>query len=230
MGNGISSALDPTRGRGVISIPEGYTTPRWPSLYIPTIDSTEDQRGIFLYEAEAIWHYTLYWTLLFDCSLFLICSVLASFTLALSVYVFRPAPPPPIPPPVPPSNMTAPKPAPSSASSDTPPYPPCSPRTATTANTPITPMNSAEAPLLRKIVERPKRKRPPLWPILILPLVAISVAGVIAVITGTVMGFALAAVYSAGGFSMSTWVPFLWALIQVLVLIISSYSTLTSIL
>lgn len=34
----------------------------------------------------------------------------------------------------------------------------------------------------------------------------------------------LGAVYNAGDFRMSTWIPFVWALISVLVLVISSFS------
>ena len=34
----------------------------------------------------------------------------------------------------------------------------------------------------------------------------------------------LGAVYGAGDFKMSTWIPFIWALINVLVLILSSFS------
>ena len=34
----------------------------------------------------------------------------------------------------------------------------------------------------------------------------------------------LGAVYNAGGFKMSTWIPFVWSLISVLVLILSSFS------
>ncbi|WVN87470.1 uncharacterized protein L203_102652 [Cryptococcus depauperatus CBS 7841] len=211
MGNGLSSALNPAGGRGVISIPDGYTTPKWPSLYIPTIDTTEDQQGIFLYEAEAIWHFTLYWSLLLLCSLFLVCALLASFTLFLSAIVFRPRAL---------LYQSGSKKAASSASDASPPE----------TLDPSYPHTQLSAPLTRLAVERLKRKRPPFWPILILPIAAVIIAALIAVVTGTVVGFALAAIYSGGGFSMSTWVPFLWALIIPLVLIISSYSTLTSIL
>ncbi len=34
----------------------------------------------------------------------------------------------------------------------------------------------------------------------------------------------LGAVYNAGGFKMSTWIPFVWSIICVLVLILSSFS------
>jgi hypothetical protein len=51
---------------------------------------------------------------------------------------------------------------------------------------------------------RPKRPRPPLWPLLVLPVVMSFVAALVALISGSVIGFALAAVYSAGGFTMST--------------------------
>ncbi|OCF34346.1 hypothetical protein I316_03860 [Kwoniella heveanensis BCC8398] len=214
---GVSSALDPARGRGVISVPDGYTTPSFPSLYIPTIDSTIEQRGIFLYEAEAIWHFTLYWTMALLCGLFLICALFASATMILNLTVYRPPP------------------------GDPPDYPSRS-KLATHHLASTSARNNLESgsrsgagtakppPIIRKNLRKRRKKRPPLWPVLILPAVSVFVAAVIALISGTVVGFALAAIYSAGGFSMSTWVPFLWALIQVLVLIISSYSTLTSIL
>ena len=34
----------------------------------------------------------------------------------------------------------------------------------------------------------------------------------------------LGAVYNAGGFKVSTWIPFVWSLVSVLVLIVSSFS------
>ena len=38
------------------------------------------------------------------------------------------------------------------------------------------------------------------------------------------MSYRLGAVYNAGGFRMSTWIPFVWSIISVLVLILSSFS------
>jgi hypothetical protein len=43
------------------------------------------------------------------------------------------------------------------------------------------------------------------------------------------VGFALAALYSAG-FKMSTWIPFFWGLIQMLTVVSAGYSQVTGIL
>lgn len=189
----------------VISVPDGYTTPPWPSLYLPTLDSTVEQRGIFLYEAEgslsrslvdlsgltfvaAIWRFTLYWTILLVCSLFLICALMASFTLLLSLTVFRSPDPLPL---VPKSD--------DSKSNETPPYRTTSPNTGASATSFSTPLFKRHRPF-----ERPKRKKPPFWPVILLPIVMTVAAGIISIISSTIVGFALAAIYSAGGFSMST--------------------------
>ncbi|KAF4932022.1 hypotheticall protein [Colletotrichum viniferum] len=60
-----------------------------------------------------------------------------------------------------------------------------------------------------------------LWAV---PLFYAFMAGVQALCAGSVVGLILGAVYNAGYFSMSTWVPLLWGIINVLVLIISSFS------
>jgi len=49
-------------------------------------------------------------------------------------------------------------------------------------------------------------------------------------ISSAVVGYSLAAVYSVGLFSMSTWVPLLWSLVVTLVTIMGSYSTIITIL
>lgn len=81
-----------------------------------------------------------------------------------------------------------------------------------------------------------------------LPLGFVFIGGVGSFIAATVMGFCLATVYDAAHLRMSTWVPFVWAgaysqlLISraksladlkrntVLIVIIGSYSTLTTLL
>jgi len=58
----------------------------------------------------------------------------------------------------------------------------------------------------------------------IIPLVYAFVAGIEALIAGSFLGLILGAVYNAGYFHMSTWIPFIWSLISVLVLILASFS------
>ncbi|ESZ92653.1 hypothetical protein SBOR_6958 [Sclerotinia borealis F-4128] len=58
----------------------------------------------------------------------------------------------------------------------------------------------------------------------VIPLVYALLAGIEALLAGSFVGLILGAVYNAGYFQMSTWIPFIWSLINVLVLIISSFS------
>ncbi|THV49693.1 hypothetical protein BGAL_0183g00110 [Botrytis galanthina] len=58
----------------------------------------------------------------------------------------------------------------------------------------------------------------------IIPLVYALIAGIEALLAGSLVGLILGAIYNAGYFQMSTWIPFIWALINVLVLIISSFA------
>ncbi|KAG0049100.1 hypothetical protein BGZ83_006050 [Gryganskiella cystojenkinii] len=67
------------------------------------------------------------------------------------------------------------------------------------------------------------------WAIL-LPVLFFITGAFIAFLSGSLVGLAIAAVYNAGLYRMSTWVPFLWGLIQALVVIMGSYSTVTTIL
>ena len=73
----------------------------------------------------------------------------------------------------------------------------------------------------------------------IIPLVYALLAGIEGLMAGSFVGLllvalstfwallisiSLGAVYSAGNFKMSTWIPFIWSLINVFVLILSSFS------
>ncbi|RHZ72062.1 hypothetical protein CDV55_108047 [Aspergillus turcosus] len=58
---------------------------------------------------------------------------------------------------------------------------------------------------------------------LAVPLVFSVIAGLEALLAGSIIGLILGAVYEAGNFRMSTWVPMLWGGINVLVLILSSF-------
>ncbi|CAN6666195.1 hypothetical protein TRVA0_037S01486 [Trichomonascus vanleenenianus] len=56
------------------------------------------------------------------------------------------------------------------------------------------------------------------------------ISGIEAIISGTIVGLMLSAVYKAGLFGVSTWIPFVWGLIQVIFLVISSYSMMSAVL
>ncbi|CAI4217915.1 unnamed protein product [Parascedosporium putredinis] len=58
----------------------------------------------------------------------------------------------------------------------------------------------------------------------VVPVLYLFVAGVQGIVAGSVVGLMLGAVYNAGFFSMSPWIPFAWGWINVLVLVISSFS------
>ncbi|KAF2634798.1 hypothetical protein P280DRAFT_554324 [Massarina eburnea CBS 473.64] len=58
----------------------------------------------------------------------------------------------------------------------------------------------------------------------ITPVVYLVVGGLEGFIAGSVVGGLLGGVYQAGYFRMSTWIPFVWALVNALVLILSSFA------
>ncbi|KAF2270089.1 hypothetical protein CC78DRAFT_528585 [Lojkania enalia] len=63
------------------------------------------------------------------------------------------------------------------------------------------------------------------WKIIwITPVIYAVIGGLEGLVAGSVVGGLLGGVYQAGFFRMSTWVPFVWALINALVLILSSFA------
>lgn len=63
-----------------------------------------------------------------------------------------------------------------------------------------------------------------------MPIVFILWGLASAVLSATIVGFVVGAVYAAGDFRMSTWIPFTWALVQALIVVMGSYSTVTTLL
>ncbi|KAJ4292293.1 hypothetical protein N0V88_005925 [Collariella sp. IMI 366227] len=59
-----------------------------------------------------------------------------------------------------------------------------------------------------------------LW---LVPVVYALIAGAEALIAGTLVGLIVGATYLVGGFVMSTWIPFVWGWVNVMVLIVSSF-------
>ncbi|KAL1844657.1 hypothetical protein VTK73DRAFT_2079 [Phialemonium thermophilum] len=60
-----------------------------------------------------------------------------------------------------------------------------------------------------------------LW---MVPLLYLAMAGVEALLAGSIVGLIVGAVYIAGHYPMSPWIPFFWGWINVLVLVVSSFS------
>jgi uncharacterized membrane-anchored protein YitT (DUF2179 family) len=73
-----------------------------------------------------------------------------------------------------------------------------------TSSHPLNPSAPGQPPQMLNLSTYRLRKRPPLAYVLFIPLFMAVVAGFVAIVSGTIVGFALAAVYSAAGFSMST--------------------------
>jgi hypothetical protein len=57
----------------------------------------------------------------------------------------------------------------------------------------------------------------------LVPLVYIVIGGLEALFAGSMIGLILGAVYNAGYFRMSTWTPLIWGIINMLVLVVSSF-------
>jgi len=56
-----------------------------------------------------------------------------------------------------------------------------------------------------------------------IPIVYIVMGGLEALLGGSIVGLVLGAVYNAGYFRMSTWTPLIWGIINMLVLVVSSF-------
>ena len=57
----------------------------------------------------------------------------------------------------------------------------------------------------------------------VIPVVYLVVGGVEALLAGSIVGLVVGAVYNAGYYKMSTWMPFIWGMINCLVLILGSF-------
>ncbi|KAI6783903.1 uncharacterized protein J7T54_001779 [Emericellopsis cladophorae] len=60
-----------------------------------------------------------------------------------------------------------------------------------------------------------------LWAV---PIVYLVIAGLEAILSGSIVGLMLGAVYSAGYYEMNTWIPCTWGFINLLILVISSFT------
>ncbi|KAF9554957.1 hypothetical protein CPC08DRAFT_149799 [Agrocybe pediades] len=216
------------------------TTPPWPSLYNPGLEiihiehnSPIQPGGAYLYHAKDIFRFTLYWTLIFYMPIFLLCGLYAFWNYAS--------------PPVPrkmgsSSDLRRRSRAGEEESYLLSPITPCvggrdgggslsSPMDASRRNytqsqsTTKAGGNSGSKPLMRA---GERRSRVTFAIIVLLTFLSLGVAG--AVIGSAITGFVTAALYKAGNFNMSTWIPFLLAVMQVVVGLLSVWPSIVEII
>ncbi|KAH9939155.1 hypothetical protein B0H21DRAFT_812892 [Amylocystis lapponica] len=182
--------------------------PSWPSLYNFLIEiwpfaqrDPVQYDGRYVYGANVIFRFTLYWTLLLYVPTFLACGAYAFFNLTF------------------PPKWTHPR-TPRNRLFFSFPF---SPFADPNHQIPLQPYSDLSAdthesvPLQHRSLAKQNEKRSRLtFGLLVLLMFAIvSVAG--AVIGSALIGYVLAGLYKAGHYNMSTWVPFLGALLQTLV-------------
>ncbi|KAF7309394.1 hypothetical protein MIND_00310200 [Mycena indigotica] len=223
--------------------------PQWPSLYNPGIELLNiphhdpvQPLGKYLTRPGDIFRFTLYWTLIFYIPTFLLCALYAFVNLTF-----------------PPTHRKhgrkealdgthlGPTTYPLSPISPRPPYF-SSPRASAMPNahilpaTPTSPMtnrkhpsnsSSVHTPLLRPnptLPARPNRvrSRTTFALLVLLAFLTLSLTG--AVLSSAIVGFGVAGVYRASGFVVSTWVPFVWALISALVGFLSIWPSVIDII
>ncbi|KAJ7780115.1 hypothetical protein DFH07DRAFT_793851 [Mycena maculata] len=175
------------------------TTPSWPSLYDPGIELLHiahndpvQPRGAYLTHPIDVFRFTLYWTLIFYTPIFLFCGLYAFLNLTF--------------PPTQRSNVAR------REISDDGVYP--------LTLLPYSPRDGA-APLLRPPKPKPNegRSRTTFAILVFLTFATLSIAG--AAIGSAIIGYILAGIYKLAKFNMSTWIPFLWSVISVLVGLLS---------
>lgn len=156
--------------------------------------------------AADVWQFTVLWMIILLVLIYAVCSVFATFTLFLSMSRARlpakylnhgwqsdnetkdtgstSARPPDTPMQMDSLRSDRPKPL--------------------TPFSPISPSARSDAPLVSRASKPHRRRRPPILPILLIPVVVTGLGLLLGFIIGTILGFALATVYSTGNFLMST--------------------------
>ncbi|KAI6124598.1 hypothetical protein EDD17DRAFT_1540139 [Pisolithus thermaeus] len=192
----------------------------WPSLYNPAIDlaggygaSPVQPGGKYLTQANDIFRFTLYWTLIFHVPFYVLVGTYAFLNVLFPPArgrLRRPRFRTPI--------RTGVGPEGEVGSIPMNPVPNLHPDSAyTTAPSASHPSAETSSTTPRRVGKRPNVRRTRVMFALIIFLSFVGLSIVSAVTGAAVMGFLIAGVYKAGGFWVSTWVPFVWAVIHALV-------------
>ncbi|PLW19967.1 hypothetical protein PCASD_14328 [Puccinia coronata f. sp. avenae] len=198
--------------------PPGYVTPEWPSLYGPNSD------GVYLYVPSTIWKFTLYWTLLLEGIVFMGCGLLASYTFWRSGAKKM----------IKGGRMKGKE----MEREDSPRKRMLKKRRRSASSTQNQdewiPLNRRRASSIITTIHHPaqhfNQPRRPFSSLLITPAFFFISFSFSAAISGSLVGWAIAALYNAAFLRMSTWVPALWSAGLTLILIISSYSNISTVL
>ncbi|TEB33038.1 hypothetical protein FA13DRAFT_1790106 [Coprinellus micaceus] len=187
-------------------------TPRWPSLYNPGLEVLNVEHrpptqpgGYYLYHARDVFRFTFYWSLILYTPFFLACGAYAFWNYTFPPSTTR-------------QDRGLEKDAPSYEMSPATPLFPTGSR--------YTRSNLPPSTKLPKINER--RSRLAFATIVLLTFVLVSVAG--SVLGSVIMGFVVFGLFKAGSFYMSTWIPFLLAVLQVLIGLLSVWPSIIEII
>ncbi|EJD07352.1 uncharacterized protein FOMMEDRAFT_115543 [Fomitiporia mediterranea MF3/22] len=200
------------------------STPPWPSLYDPSIDLLRisgneaiQPRGHYLNDANDIFRFTLYWTFVFYLPFFVLCGVLAFLNIAFAPTLHHSAY----------LRHEEQQQYESFPLVNTTPQTAASPTSATGF---VPKPNASQVSASRRTPPKvnPHRTRATYAVLVLLMYLAAGLLG--AVVGSAVIGYLLAALYKAGHFNMSTWIPPLFALVQTLVGILGVYPSLAEII
>ncbi|KAM6496725.1 hypothetical protein JOM56_007198 [Amanita muscaria] len=194
------------------------STPTWPSLYNPSIELIDIEHnapvqpgGAYLSNSIDVFRFTLYWTLIFYCPIFLLCGLFAFWNLNF-------------PPALRPLNRT-------DASNPTHHPRESSRRAASHRQHKRSGIDNPRfSPSTRKykIKERKRSSRLTFAFLVLLTFLAAGLAG--AVLTAAILGFIVAAFFRSVDYHMSTWIPFLLAFISSFVGFISLWPSVIDII
>ncbi|KAJ3828046.1 hypothetical protein F5880DRAFT_1711124 [Lentinula raphanica] len=182
------------------------TNPSWPSLYNPRAELFDIEHhdpiqpgGFYLLNPQDVFRFTLYWTLVFYIPVFVLFGSYAFFNLTFP----------------PPTSATPNQPFLGVSSAHG--YPPRPPTTHSPTITQRAQNGGRSASQNRKPHKSKNACRSRLTFALLVFFGFLLLSLIGAVVSSAIVGYILSGLYKAGDFYMSTWVPFLWAAISVMV-------------